>query len=41
MPEGRRRQFFIGGKFKPGNGPEWGEYGLNEYLEIKGIVGYG
>jgi aldehyde dehydrogenase (NAD+) len=31
----------FGGYKQSGNGREWGEYGLNEYLEIKGIVGYG
>ena len=30
----------FGGYKQSGNGREWGEYGLNEYLEIKGIVGY-
>jgi aldehyde dehydrogenase (NAD+) len=31
----------FGGYKQSGNGREWGEFGLNEYLEIKGIVGYG
>jgi aldehyde dehydrogenase (NAD+) len=31
----------FGGYKQSGNGREWGEYGLNEYLEIKGIVGSG
>src|SRR5258706_12482961 len=31
----------FGGYKQSGNGREWGEYGLNEYLEVKGIVGYG
>jgi aldehyde dehydrogenase (NAD+) len=31
----------FGGYKQSGNGREWGEYGLNEYLEIKGLVGYG
>ena len=26
---------------RSGNGREWGEFGVNEFLEIKGIVGYG
>jgi aldehyde dehydrogenase (NAD+) len=30
----------FGGYKQSGNGREWGEYGLNEYLEIKAIVGY-
>jgi aldehyde dehydrogenase (NAD+) len=30
----------FGGYKQSGNGREWGEYGINEYLEIKGIVGY-
>jgi aldehyde dehydrogenase (NAD+) len=31
----------FGGYKQSGNGREWGEYGLLEYLEIKSIVGYG
>ena len=31
----------FGGYKQSGNGREWGEFGLNEYLEIKGIPGYG
>ncbi|MCX4092521.1 aldehyde dehydrogenase family protein [Nocardia sp. alder85J] len=31
----------FGGYKKSGNGREWGEYGFQEYLEIKGILGYG
>jgi aldehyde dehydrogenase (NAD+) len=31
----------FGGYKQSGNGREWGEFGLNEYLEIKGVVGYG
>ena len=31
----------FGGYKQSGNGREWGEFGVNEYLEIKGIVGYG
>ena len=31
----------FGGYKQSGNGREWGEFGLHEYLEIKGIVGYG
>ncbi len=30
----------FGGYKKSGNGREWGEYGFEEYLEIKGIPGY-
>lgn len=30
----------FGGYKQSGNGREWGEYGLQEYLEIKGIQGY-
>jgi aldehyde dehydrogenase (NAD+) len=31
----------FGGYKQSGNGREWGEFGLAEFLEIKGIVGYG
>ena len=31
----------FGGYKQSGNGREWGEFGLRDYLEIKGIVGYG
>lgn len=31
----------FGGYKQSGNGREWGEFGLHEYLEIKAIVGYG
>ena len=31
----------FGGYKQSGNGREWGEYGLMEYLEIKGVQGYG
>jgi aldehyde dehydrogenase (NAD+) len=31
----------FGGYKQSGNGREWGEFGLAEYLEIKGVVGYG
>ncbi len=31
----------FGGYKHSGNGREWGEFGLHEYLEIKGVVGYG
>jgi aldehyde dehydrogenase (NAD+) len=30
----------FGGYKQSGNGREWGEFGINEYLEIKGIPGY-
>jgi aldehyde dehydrogenase (NAD+) len=30
----------FGGYKQSGNGREWGEFGLHEYLEIKGIQGY-
>ena len=30
----------FGGYKKSGNGREWGEFGFEEYLEIKGILGY-
>jgi aldehyde dehydrogenase (NAD+) len=31
----------FGGYKQSGNGREWGEFGVNEYLEIKGVQGYG
>ena len=31
----------FGGYKQSGNGREWGEFGLHEYLEIKGIQGHG
>jgi aldehyde dehydrogenase (NAD+) len=31
----------FGGYKQSGNGREWGEFGFQEYLEVKGIVGYG
>lgn len=31
----------FGGYKHSGNGREWGEFGLHDFLEIKGIVGYG
>jgi aldehyde dehydrogenase (NAD+) len=30
----------FGGYKKSGNGREWGEFGFNEYVEIKGVLGY-
>jgi acyl-CoA reductase-like NAD-dependent aldehyde dehydrogenase len=30
----------VGGYKQSGNGREWGEFGVNEFLEIKGIQGY-
>jgi aldehyde dehydrogenase (NAD+) len=30
----------FGGYKKSGNGREWGEFGFNEYVEIKGLLGY-
>ena len=30
----------FGGYKHSGNGREWGEFGLHEYLETKGIVGF-
>jgi aldehyde dehydrogenase (NAD+) len=30
----------FGGYKQSGNGREWGEWGLHEFLEIKGVVGY-
>jgi aldehyde dehydrogenase (NAD+) len=31
----------FGGYKQSGNGREWGEFGLEEFLETKGIIGYG
>jgi aldehyde dehydrogenase (NAD+) len=33
-------QAAFGGYKKSGNGREWGEFGFNEYLEIKSLLGY-
>ncbi len=30
----------FGGYKQSGNGREWGEYGLEEYLEVKAILGH-
>jgi aldehyde dehydrogenase (NAD+) len=30
----------FGGYKKSGNGREWGEFGFDDYLEIKGVLGY-
>jgi len=30
----------FGGYKRSGNGREWGEYGFNEYLEVKAVLGY-
>ena len=30
----------FGGYKQSGNGREWGQWGLEEFLEIKGVVGY-
>jgi aldehyde dehydrogenase (NAD+) len=30
----------FGGYRRSGNGREWGAYGFDEYLEVKGILGY-
>jgi aldehyde dehydrogenase (NAD+) len=39
VPNDRRSPF--GGMKQSGNGREWGRFGLEEYLEIKAIGGYG
>ena len=31
----------FGGYKRSGNGREWGDYGFQEYLEVKAIIGYG
>ncbi|MFA5950631.1 MAG: aldehyde dehydrogenase family protein [Hyphomicrobium sp.] len=38
-PNERRAPF--GGYKQSGNGREWGRYGIEEYLEVKAIAGYG
>ena len=31
----------FGGYKQSGNGREWGEYALHDYLEIKAVMGWG
>jgi len=39
VPNDRNAPF--GGYKQSGNGREWGRFGLEEYLEVKAIAGYG
>jgi aldehyde dehydrogenase (NAD+) len=31
----------FGGYKQSGNGREWGDFGLEEFLEVKAVMGYG
>ena len=37
----RRRAAPFGGYKQSGNGREWGEFGFEEFLEVKAVVGWG